>query len=98
MHRFQAPDKRRPVVILSRTAVIPYLHTVMVAPITSTRRGIPSEAVIGVGAGLKHESVANLDHVQSVRREELHKLLGALTEDEMHAVCAALHVATGCDR
>jgi mRNA interferase MazF len=67
-YRFKAPDKRRPVVVLSRQEVIPLLHTVMVAPITSTRRGAPSEVELGIDEGLRHESAANLDHVQTVER------------------------------
>jgi mRNA interferase MazF len=46
-YRFRAPDKRRPVVILTRDSVLDYLHEVTVAPITGTIRDIPSEVVVG---------------------------------------------------
>jgi len=95
-YRFKAPDKRRPVLILSRQEVIPLLHTVMVAPITSSRRGAPSEVPVGVNEGLKHESAVNLDHVQTVERARLVSFVGSLDTAQMRHVCRALAVATGC--
>ncbi len=95
-YRFKSPDKRRPVLILSRQEVIPLLHTVMVAPITSTRRGAPGEVPVGVNGGLKHESAVNLDHVQTVERARLVSFVGALSAAQMRLVCRALAVATGC--
>jgi mRNA interferase MazF len=96
LYRFKAPDKRRPVLVLSRQEVIPLLHTIMVAPITSTRRGAPSEVPIGVNEGLKHDSAVNLDHVQTVERARLVSFVGSLTATQMRHVCRALAVATGC--
>lgn len=95
-YRFKAPDKRRPVLILSRQEVIPLLQTVMVAPITSTRRGAPSEVPVGIKEGLKHESAVNLDHVQTVERARLVSFIGSLDAVQMRHVCRALAVATGC--
>ena len=95
-YRFKAPDKRRPVLILSRQEVIPLLQTVMVAPITSTRRGAPSEVSVGIKEGLKHESAVNLDHVQTVERARLVSFIGTLDGAQMRHVCRALAVATGC--
>ena len=96
MYRFKAPDKRRPVVVLSRQEVIPLLHTVMVAPITSTRRGAPSEVELGTDEGLKHESGVNLDHVQTVEQSRLVAFVGTVHPDKMRRVCRALAIATGC--
>jgi len=95
-YRFKAPDKRRPVVVLTRTEVIPLLHTVMVAPITSTRRGAPSEVPVGVEEGLKKDSAVNLDHVQTVEQDRLVGFIGTLSDAKMRRVCAALAIATGC--
>ena len=95
-YRFKAPDKRRPVLILSRQEVIPLLHTVMVAPITSTRRGLPSEVPIGTNEGLQRESAVNLDHVQTVERARLVSFVGSLNASQMRHVCRALAIATGC--
>jgi mRNA interferase MazF len=95
-YRFKAPDKRRPVLVLSRQEVIPLLHTVMVAPITSSRRGAPSEVPVGMEEGLKHDSAVNLDHVQTVERSRLVSFVGTLKSEQMKQVCRALGVATGC--
>jgi mRNA interferase MazF len=96
-YRFRAPDKQRPVLVLSRQEVIGLLHTVMVAPITSTLRGAPSEVAVGVDEGLKNESAVNLDHVQTVERARLAGYVGRVAPEKMRAVCSALAVATGCD-
>ena len=96
-YRFAAPDKRRPVLVLSRQEVIGLLHTVMVAPITSTLRGAPSEVAIGIEAGLKHTSAINLDHVQTIEKARLTHYVGHVTADKMRAVCCALAIAAGCD-
>ena len=95
-YRFKSPDKRRPVLVLSRPEVIPLLHTVMVAPVTSTLRGAPSEVSVGVDEGLKHDSAVNLDHVQTVEQQQLVGFVGTLSAAKMQQVCRALGVATGC--
>jgi len=93
---FKPPDKRRPVLILTRQEVIPLLSTVMVAPITSTIRGAPSEVLVGIEHGLKGPSAINLDHVQTVERKQLAHYVGRLSREKMTAVCRALAIATGC--
>jgi mRNA interferase MazF len=95
-YRFAAPDKRRPVLVLSREDAIRVLSTVIVAPITSTIHGVPSEVVIGIREGLKHVSAVNLDHVQTVPTARLVRYVGQLDFEKMGAVCRALAVATGC--
>jgi len=96
-YRFAAPDKKRPVVVLSRGDVIGLLHTVMVAPVTSTIHGAPSEVLVGIKEGLKHESAVNLDHVQTVEQSRLEGYVGQLGIEKMREVCRALAVAVGCD-
>jgi mRNA interferase MazF len=96
-YRFAAPDKKRPVLVLSRKEVIGLLHTVMVAPVTSTIHGAPSEVLVGVGEGLKHESAVNLDHVQTVEQSRLVGYVGHLGVEKMREICRALAVAVGCD-
>ncbi len=96
MYRFKAPDKRRPVLVLTRQEVIPLLHTVMVAPIMSTRRGAPSEVAVGINEGLKHDSAVNLDHVQTVESARLVSFVGSLDVAQLRNVCRALAVAVGC--
>src|SRR5687767_61639 len=93
MYTFRPPDKRRPVLVLTRPEVIALLHTVTVAPVTSTIRGAPSEVAVGLAEGLKHESAINLDHVQTVERARLSRYVGHLGSDKMKAVCRALAIA-----
>jgi mRNA interferase MazF len=95
-YKFKNPDKKRPVLVLTRQEVIELLHTVMVAPITSTIYGAPSEVVVGIEEGLKRDSAVNLDHVQTVEKAMLGRRLGRINPDKMQAVCRALAVAAGC--
>ncbi len=96
LYQFKPPDKRRPVLILTRSEVIGLLATVMVAPVTSTIRGAPSEVVVGPDEGLKRQSAINLDHVQTVEKARLRRLVGSLSPERMDQVCRALAIATGC--
>lgn len=96
LHRFRTPDKRRPVLIISRQAVIPLIRTVMVAPITSAVHGVPSEVEVGVEEGLKGPSVVNLDHIQTVEQQSLGHYVGSVGTRKMQEVCLALVRATGC--
>jgi mRNA interferase MazF len=96
MYHFAKPDKRRPVLVLSRQSVIPLLRTVMVAPITSAIHGVPSEVLVGVDHGLKGDSAVNLDHVQTVEKARLKKFVANLGPEMMTQVCEALAIATGC--
>jgi len=97
MYELRRPDKLRPVVVLSREDAIAVLHTVMVAPVTSTIRGIPSEVVIGIDEGLKHTSAVNLDHVQTVEQGRLTRRLGRLRGEPLVRLCGALAIAFGCE-
>ena len=97
MYEFSRPDKERPVLVLTRDDAIPFLRTVMVAPIRSAIRGLPSEVVVGVVDGLKKDSAITLDHVQTVERSLLRRYVTTLKADRMRAVCRALAVAAGCD-
>ena len=91
------PDKRRPVLVIARSALIPLLHTVTVAAVTSTLRGSPTEVAIGVDEGLKQASCVNLCHLFTVPQRHLKGFVGTLGADKMHEVCRALAIATGCE-
>lgn len=95
LYQLSHPDRRRPVVVLTRQEVIPLLSTVMVAPVTSTIRGAPSEVRVGVEEGLKQESAVNLDHVQTVEKARLRQFVGTLPPHRMKQICRALAIATG---
>lgn len=97
MYEFRKPDQLRPVLVLSRAEAIEVLHTVVVAPITSTIRGLPSEVLVDEGSGLKHRSAVNCDHLQTVEKTLLKRFLGTVGPSGMEKVCRALAVALGCD-
>ncbi len=87
---------RRPVVVLSRDAAIPRLRRVLVAPCTTTIRGLASEVVLEPeGDAVPRRSVANLDSVESVSIGVLVERLGRLSDDRMRQLCAALVGAVG---
>lgn len=88
---------RRPVVVLSRDAAIPRLRRVLVAPCTTTVRGLASEVVLEPGEDpVPLRSAVNLDSVESLSVALLTHRIGRLADHRMHDVCAALAVATGC--
>jgi len=91
------PDKRRPVLILSRPSLIGLLNTVTVAAVTSTLRGSPTEVGLGTDEGLKTVSCVNLCNVFTVQQSDLKTFVGALSAAKMRDICQALWVATGCD-
>ena len=95
-YTFRRPDKERPVLVLTRDGVIELLHTVMVAPITPTIRGAPSEVIVGIDEGLKKDSAVNLDHVQTVEKSRLHRRVGRVGAEKMNEVCRAAAIALGC--
>jgi mRNA interferase MazF len=95
-YRFAPPDKRRPVLVLSRQIALDHLHTALIAPITTTIRGLPSEVPLDIEDGLKQPCVANLDHILSVRQDDLRKYVGHLDEERMREVCRAAAIALGC--
>jgi mRNA interferase MazF len=90
------PDKRRPVLVLSRPALIPLLHTAIVAAITSTLRGSRTEVDLGTAAGLKHPSCVNLCNIFTVPQRSLQVFVGTVGPEKMLEVCQALAIATGC--
>jgi mRNA interferase MazF len=71
-------DKPRPVLILTREAVRPYLDRVTVAPITTTIRGLSSEVSVGTLNGLDQESVASCDNILTVPTSVLGRHVGYL--------------------
>jgi len=90
-------DRRRPVVVLSRDAAIPRLKRALVAPCTTTIRGLASEVVLEPGSDpIPRRSAVNLDSVESVSIGVLVNRLGRLAETRMRAICAALEVAVDC--
>jgi mRNA interferase MazF len=96
-YEFQPPDKRRPVLILTRSSAIHFLNEVTVAPITSTIRGIPSEVVLGIDDGMPLDCAVNLDHLQTVPKAKVGRLITSLSVEKMAYVTSALCFALGMD-
>lgn len=96
LYRFAAPDKRRPVLILSRPSLLEVLSTATVAAITSVHRGSPIEVSLGIEEGLKAESVVNLANVFTVRQVDLIRHVGLVSSSKMAQVCQSLALACGC--
>ena len=88
---------RRPVVVVSRDAAIPRLRRVLIAPCTTTIRGLASEVVLEPGDDpVPRRSAVNCDSVESVSVAVLVERLGRLADARMRQLCAALAVAFDC--
>jgi mRNA interferase MazF len=97
LYEFAPPDKRRPVVVLTRDSAIGYLSTVTVAPITSTIRGVPSEVLLGEDDGMKAACAVNLHNVVTVSRARIGKRVARVNTMRMEEICGALRFSLGCD-
>ena len=97
LYQFAPPDKKRPVVVLTRDSAIAYLSTVTVAPITSTIRGVPSEVVLNEEDGMKVPCAVNLHNAVTISQNRLGRRVAQLSSWRMREVCAALRFSLGCD-
>lgn len=97
-YRFARPDKKRPVLILTRDSALAFLGDVTIAPITTTIRDIPTEVVLTDEDGMPHQCAVNLDHVQTVSRARIGRLITMLPAPRMRETRAALLFALGFDR
>ena len=94
-YKFQNPDKKRPVVILTRSSALDFLGEVTVAPVTSTIRDIPSEVLLGREDGMPRECAVNLDHIQTVSRGRVGSLITTLKVTRMQEIRSSLLFALG---
>jgi mRNA interferase MazF len=92
----EAEDKRRPVLIVTRNDAIPVLRRLVVAPVTRTIRGIPTEVALGEDEGLPVACAASFDNLQPVNRHLLTQRVGALGAPRRHEVCRALDALADC--
>ena len=97
LYQFSAPDKKRPVVVLTRDSAVAYLSTVSVAPITTAIRGVPSEVLLTEDDGMKTHCAVNLHNVVTVTQNRLGKRVAQLSSPRMAEICAALRFSIGCD-
>jgi len=91
----EAEDKRRPVLVVTRSEAIPVLTWLVVAPITRTVRGIPTEIPVGPEQGLPHEGTASFDNLQPIRRSFLTQRVGELDAPRL-GICRALGALADC--
>lgn len=88
--------KRRPVLVVSRDEVIPVLNNVVVAPVTSTIRDIPTCIPVGADEGIDHDSVATFDNLAAVPKAVLTSRLGELGVSGRRRICEALEALANC--
>lgn len=91
----EAQDKRRPVLIVTRTEAIPVLTWIMVAPVTRTVRGIPTEVALDGDDGLPSACVAAFDNLQPIRKTFLTEYVGSIAPRRAE-ICRALGALADC--
>ena len=97
-YTFHAPDKRRPVSILTRNSAIPYLTGITVAQVTTTIRGMASEVALTPGDdGMFAECAVNADNIQTIQKSDLGELITELSPERMREVREAIEFALGFD-
>ena len=89
-YKFKAPDKKRPVLILTRDSILEYLGEVTIAPITSTIRDIPSEVFLSKQDGMARDCAINFDHIQTVSKAKIGSLITKLAPDKLIQVREAI--------
>ncbi len=94
-YTFPAPNKRRPVLILTRDSAIAHLNSVTVAPITSTIRSIPTEMVLTADDGLPEICAANFDNIQTVPKANIGAPITHLSASKMRVAADAIGFALG---
>jgi mRNA interferase MazF len=89
-YKFKHPDKKRPVVILTRNTILEYLGEVTVAPITSTIRDIPSEVFLSRHDGMRSDCAVNCDHLQTVSKSNIGSLITTLSKEKLDEIRNAI--------
>jgi mRNA interferase MazF len=92
-YKFRSPDKKQPVLILTRDSVLEYLGEVTIAPITTTIRDIPSEVFLSTADGMPQDCAVNCDHLQTVAKEKVGALITSLSRTKMLEVGRAIRFA-----
>ena len=89
-YKFAHPDKKRPVLILTRDSILEYLGEVTIAPITTTVRDIPSEVFLSKAVGMPRDCAINCDHIQTVSRGKIGSLITTLPASRIADVSKAI--------
>ena len=96
-YTFKQPDKRRPVLILTRTSAISYLTSITVAPLTTAIRGIPTEVILTPDDGVETACAVNLDNLQTISKSNIGAFITRMPTEKMHKVRLAISFALGFD-
>ena len=96
-YTFREPDKRRPVVILTRSSACKFLSGLTVAPVTTMIRGIPTEVLLSLEEGLAQTCAVNLDNIQTVQKNRFGPYIAHLSRARMRAIRDAIAFALGFD-
>ena len=94
-YRFSQPDRKRPVVILTRDSALEFLGEVTIAPITTTIRNIPTEVLLTQADGMPRDCAVNLDHLQTVSKNKVGPLITTLSQTRVKELRLALLFALG---
>lgn len=97
-YSFEPPDKRRPVLILTRDSAIQVLNSVTIAPITTTIRGIPTELLLTPADGMPRDSAANFDNIQTVTKARIGERIAHLPVGRMRQAAQGIAFALGINR
>ena len=92
-YKFKHPDKKRPVVILTRNSILEYLGEVTIAPVTSTIRDIPSEVLLSRLDGMHNDCAINCDHIQTVSKSNVGSMITSLSKEKLIEVRDAINFA-----
>jgi len=93
----ETPDEKgRPFLVVSRDAANAVMQRVLVAPVTTRIRSVPSELPVGPAEGLPHVSVASFDNIRPFPKSMLVRRLGALDPERRHLVCAVAAATLDC--
>jgi mRNA interferase MazF len=90
-------DKSRPVLVLTREIVRPYLTTVTIAPITSAIRGLSTEVEVGVANGLVGSSVVSCDNITTIPADAVGEQIGVLLDGQEQLLADAITAAFDLD-
>ena len=90
-------DKVRPVVVLTREGVRPYLSRVTVATITTSVKGLRVEVAVGQANGLDHDSVISCDNITTIPVDDLGKQIGFLLDAQEVQLTEAIAAAFDLD-
>ena len=94
-YKFTKPDKKRPVLILTRDSAIEFLGEVTIAPMTTTIRNIPTEIFLTKADGMATSSAINFDHIQTVSKSKIGAVITQLSPEKLLQARRALLFALG---